>query len=176
MARSGPHCAWSARLTDAAARRRRAAGARKQFATGARKRPAADAGRAVEAGAGRAVEAGAGSARRWLFLAAAIVLEVAGSLSLKGALSVPAFYLVVALGYAGAFVFLALTLRVRMPLGVAYGIWGAAGVVLTAVLSSLIFDEPLTPLMGAGIAIIIAGVLCVELGAQRARVTAGEDS
>lgn len=168
MARSGPHCAWSARLTDAAARRRRAAGARKQFATGARKRPAAD--------AGRAVEAGAGSARRWLFLAAAIVLEVAGSLSLKGALSVPAFYLVVALGYAGAFVFLALTLRVRMPLGVAYGIWGAAGVVLTAVLSSLIFDEPLTPLMGAGIAIIIAGVLCVELGAQRARVTAGEDS
>ena len=168
MARSGPHCAWSARLTDAAARRRRAAGARKQFATGVRKRPAAD--------AGRAVEAGAGSARRWLFLAAAIVLEVAGSLSLKGALSVPAFYLVVALGYAGAFVFLALTLRVRMPLGVAYGIWGAAGVVLTAVLSSLIFDEPLTPLMGAGIAIIIAGVLCVELGAQRARVTAGEDS
>ena len=168
MARSGPHCAWSARLTDAAARRRRAAGARKQFATGARKRPAAD--------AGRAVEAGAGSARRWLFLAAAIVLEVAGSLSLKGALSVPAFYLVVVLGYAGAFVFLALTLRVRMPLGVAYGIWGAAGVVLTAVLSSLIFDEPLTPLMGAGIAIIIAGVLCVELGTQRVRVTAGEDS
>ena len=168
MARSGPHCVWSARLTDAAARRRRAAGARKQFATGARKRPAAD--------AGRAVETGAGSARRWLFLAAAIVLEVAGSLSLKGALTAPALYLVVALGYAGAFVFLALTLRARMPLGVAYGIWGAAGVVLTAVLSSLIFDEPLTPLMGAGIAIIIAGVLCVELGVQRARVAAREDS
>lgn len=122
-------------------------------------------------------DTGTSSARRWLFLGAAIVLEVAGSLSLKGALTVPALYLVVALGYAGAFVFLALTLRARMPLGVAYGIWGAAGVVLTAVASSLIFAEPLTPLMGAGIAIIIAGVLCVELGAQRARAEhVGEDS
>ncbi len=116
---------------------------------------------------------GATPARRWGFLAAAIALEVAGSLSLKGALTVPALYPVVAIGYLGAFVFLALTLRARMPLGVAYGIWGAAGVVLTAVLSALIFDETLTPLMGVGIAVIIAGVLCVELGAQRARAQAG---
>lgn len=104
---------------------------------------------------------------------AAIGLEVAGSLSLKGALTSPVLYLVVVLGYAGAFVFLALTLRARMPLGVAYGIWGAAGVVLTAALSALIFAEPLTPLMGAGIAVIVAGVLCVELGAQRARAAEG---
>ncbi|MFC4753673.1 DMT family transporter [Dietzia aurantiaca] len=117
--------------------------------------------------------AGAGTARRWGFLMAAIGLEVAGSLSLKGALNSPVLYLVVVLGYAGAFVFLALTLRARMPLGVAYGIWGAAGVVLTAALSALIFAEPLTPLMGAGIAVIIAGVLCVELGAQRARAAEG---
>ena len=117
-----------------------------------------------------AVDPAAGSApRRWTFLAAAIALEVAGSLSLKGALTVPALYLVVVFGYAGAFVCLGLTLRARMPLGVAYGIWGAAGVVLTAAGSALIYGEPLTPLMGAGIAIIIAGVLCVELGAQRAR-------
>ena len=120
--------------------------------------------------------AGTSNARRWLLLAAAIVLEVAGSLSLKSALTTPALYLVVVLGYTGAFFFLALTLRARMPLGVAYGIWGAAGVVLTAALSAVIYDEPLTPLMGAGIAIIIAGVLCVELGAQRARVTVEEDS
>ena len=120
--------------------------------------------------ADRVESAAAGSAtRRWTFLAAAIALEVAGSLSLKGALTVPALYLMVVFGYAGAFVCLGLTLRARMPLGVAYGIWGAAGVVLTAAGSALIYGEPLTPLMGAGIAIIIAGVLCVELGAQRAR-------
>lgn len=120
--------------------------------------------------------AGTSNARRWLLLAAAIVLEVAGSLSLKGALTTPALYLAVVLGYTGAFFFLALTLRARMPLGVAYGIWGAAGVVLTAVLSALIFGETLTPLMGVGVAVIIAGVLCVELGAQRARAQAGDAS
>lgn len=110
---------------------------------------------------------------RWVFLGVAIVLEVAGSLSLKAALDQPAFYGVVLLGYLGAFTFLALTLRTGMGLGVAYGIWGAAGVALTAALSALIFDEPLTPLMGAGIVVIIAGVLCVELGAQRARARSG---
>lgn len=112
--------------------------------------------------------------RRWWYLAAAILLEVAGSLSLKGALTHPALYAVVALGYLGAFVFLAQTLRAGLPLGVAYGIWGATGVALTAVASALIFDEPLTPLMAAGIAVIIAGVLCVEMGSQRARAQAAE--
>ena len=107
---------------------------------------------------------GATPARRWGFLAAAIALEVAGSLSLKGALTVPALYPVVAIGYLGAFVFLALTLRARMPLGVAYGIWAAAGVALAAVASRLLFREPLTPLMGAGIAMIGCGVVLVELG------------
>lgn len=107
---------------------------------------------------------GATPARRWGFLAAAIALEVAGSLSLKGALTVPALYPVVAIGYLGAFVFLALTLRARMPLGVAYGIWTAAGVALAAVASRLLFREPLTPLMGAGIAMIGCGVVLVELG------------
>jgi small multidrug resistance pump len=45
------------------------------------------------------------------------------------------------------------------------------GVAATAVLSSLIFDESLTALMGVGIALIIAGVLTVELGSQKAHAT-----
>ena len=110
----------------------------------------------------------ASPARRWLFLACAIALEVSGSLSLKGALETPVLYLVVVGGYLGSFVFLARTLRAGLPLGVAYGIWGAVGVAMTAVLSAWIFGEPLTGLMALGIAVIIAGVLCVELGSQRA--------
>lgn len=109
-----------------------------------------------------------GQARRWLLLAGAIVSEVAGSLSLKGALEQPWLYAVVVTGYVGAFALLAQVLRAGMPLGVAYGIWGAAGVVLTAVMSLLVFGEPLTPLMCLGIAVVVAGVLCVELGSQRA--------
>ena len=107
--------------------------------------------------------------KRWLLLAAAIVLEVTATLSLKAALDAPALYAVVAVGYSGAFAALGLALRAGMPLGVGYGIWGACGVVITAVASALLFGEALTPLMGAGIALIMGGVLLVEVGSQRAQ-------
>jgi small multidrug resistance pump len=106
---------------------------------------------------------------KWVLLGAAIVTEVAGSLSLKGALEYPALYVVVVVGYLAAFVLLTLVLRAGMPVGVAYGIWGALGVALTALLSALIFGEPLTPLMIAGMALVIVGVLCVEVGSSRAK-------
>lgn len=105
----------------------------------------------------------------WLLLVAAILAEVTGSLSLKGALDHPALYVVVAVGYLGAFTLLGVVLRTGMALGVAYGIWGASGVALTAIGSLIVFGEPLTLLMGIGIVVIIAGVLCVELGAQSAK-------
>lgn len=104
----------------------------------------------------------------WLLLAVAILSEVTGSLSLKVALDHPALYVVVAVGYLGAFALLAVVLRTGMGLGVAYGIWGASGVALTAIGSLVFFGEPLTFLMGIGIVVIIAGILCVELGAQAA--------
>lgn len=106
--------------------------------------------------------------KKWLFLVGAILSEAAGSLSLKAALDHPAWYVLVAAGFVNAFLFLSLTLRQGMTLGVAYGIWGASGVALTAVLSAIIFGEALTPVMLAGIALIILGVLTIELGSQRA--------
>lgn len=102
--------------------------------------------------------------RRWLFLMGAIIAEVTGTLALKGALDSPALYFLVGLGYAAAFVFLSLTLRVGMQLGIAYGIWGAAGVALTAILSLVLFAEPLTPVMITGIVFIMGGVILVEVG------------
>lgn len=105
---------------------------------------------------------------KWLFLAGAIAFEVTGSLSLKAALDAPGFFALAAAGYIGAFVLLAGALRRGMPLGVGYGIWGAAGVAVTAIFSAIIFGEPLTALMTIGIAVIIGGVLCVELGSQAA--------
>lgn len=102
--------------------------------------------------------------RKWSFLSVAIVAEVAGTLALKGALNSPVFYVLVVISYTTAFIFLSLTLRTGMPLGIAYGIWGAAGVALTAVFSLVFFAEPLTPIMLAGIACIMAGVILVEIG------------
>lgn len=104
---------------------------------------------------------------QWLLLATAILLEVTGTLALRMATTGRrAWYAVVAVGYAGAFAALTATLAAGLPLGVAYGIWAAVGVALTAVASHVLFDEPLTPVMGAGIALIAAGVLLVELGAS----------
>jgi small multidrug resistance pump len=104
----------------------------------------------------------------WILLAGAIVSEVTASLSLKAALEQPAFFVVVVIGYAAAFVLLAAVLRRGMALGVAYGVWAALGVAATALLSAALFGETLTPTMLAGIALVIAGVLCVELGSHPA--------
>ena len=89
--------------------------------------------------------------KKWILLACAILSEVTGSLSLKAALGHPGWYALVVAGFFCAFMFLALVLRERVPLGVAYGIWGASGVALTAILSTLIYGEPLTPIMVGGL-------------------------
>ena len=104
----------------------------------------------------------------WTALGGAIISEVSATLALRQALNQPGFYIVVGIGYALAFILLSLTLKAGMPLGVAYGLWGALGVALTAVLSMLVFGEPMTLLVALGIALIMAGVLLVEVGAQRA--------
>lgn len=101
----------------------------------------------------------------WAYLAVAICCELAATLSLRMAVDNARWYAAVVPGYLVAFVFLSFALAEGMPLGVAYGIWTAAGVALAAVLSRLLFREPLTPLMGAGIVLIAGGVLLVELGA-----------
>ena len=103
---------------------------------------------------------------KWFLLAGAVGSEVIASLSLKAALTHPALYAVVLLGYVSAFTFLTLVLKRGMALGVAYGIWGALGVAATAVLSAVLFDERITAMMGIGIALVIAGVLMVELGSH----------
>lgn len=105
-------------------------------------------------------------------LAAAILAEVTATLSLKGALTHPWLLVVVVTGYCLSFFLLALCLRRGMGIGVAYGIWGASGVVLTALMSSLLFGERMTLGMGAGIGLITLGVVMVELGSQRAHKAA----
>jgi small multidrug resistance pump len=105
---------------------------------------------------------------KWLFLGLAIGSGVTGSISLKAALDHPAWYLLVAACYVSAFSSLVMVLRHGMPLGVAYGIWGAVGVALTAAFAVVFFGERLTPAVLAGMALVIGGVLCVEVGAHRA--------
>ena len=102
----------------------------------------------------------------WLLLACAIVSEVTATLFLKRALDHPSSYAVVVAGYVAAFILLTLTLKHGLGIGVAYGIWAACGVALTAVASKVFFDEPLTNVMLLGLVFIIVGVLLVETGAS----------
>ncbi|MGP4023207.1 DMT family transporter [Actinomadura sp. 3N407] len=104
----------------------------------------------------------------WLMLIGAILSEVAGTLALRMA-SQPggnkAWMVAVVTGYLAAFTFLTLALYDGLGIGVAYGIWAATGVALTAIASRVLFKEALTKVMGLGIVLIAAGVLFIELGA-----------
>ena len=101
----------------------------------------------------------------WLLLSGAVVGEVASTLALRVAAGGrTAWYALVVVGYVIAFGLLSGALQVGMPLGVAYGVWAAAGIVLTALLSRLLFREALTPVMMAGMGLIVVGVLLIELG------------
>jgi small multidrug resistance pump len=103
---------------------------------------------------------------RWLLLAVAIVSEVVGTLALRAALDHPAWFTLVGVGYVVAFWLLSAVLARGMPVGVAYGIWAATGVVLTAVLASLVFQDPFTLQIGLGIVLVMIGVLLVETGSH----------
>ena len=99
-------------------------------------------------------------------LAGAILVEVAATLGLQASdgFRRRAWIVPVSAGYVLSYALLGLSLRHGMPLGVAYGLWTAVGVALTAALASVLFREPFPWLTRLGVAVIVAGVLLVELG------------
>ncbi|KRD19237.1 cation transporter [Mycobacterium sp. Root265] len=104
--------------------------------------------------------------RKWVLLSAAIATEVTGTLSLRASQDHSAWLAVVVVGYVSSFILMAAVLRAGMPVGVAYGIWGAIGTAVTAAAASVIFGEAFTWSLAGGIALIIAGVLLVEFGSH----------
>lgn len=102
-----------------------------------------------------------------LTLLGAIACEVSATMSLRMASTgAKRWWIGVGVGYVLAFLMLVVVLSEGVALGVAYGIWAAAGVALTAVLSRILFKEPLTWVMSLGIVLIMGGVLMIELGAS----------
>jgi small multidrug resistance pump len=107
----------------------------------------------------------------YLFLALAIVGEVVATSFLKltsGERAVWWAYPIVVVGYIFAFSMLSLTLSKGVPLGIAYAIWAGVGVVLVAIISWLAFGEMLTWQQLVGMALVIGGVVLLELGGRHA--------
>jgi small multidrug resistance pump len=105
----------------------------------------------------------------YLYLAAAIVSEVVGTSFLKyasGPKSAWWAYVIVVVGYVLSFVLLSLTLRVGVPLGIAYAIWAGVGVVAVAIISWVVFHEALTWQQIVGMVLVIGGVGLLELGGK----------
>jgi small multidrug resistance pump len=101
----------------------------------------------------------------WLTLAGAIIVEVVATLSLRASdgFRKRAWIAPIVVGYLLSFYLLYLSLGLGMPVGIAYGVWSACGVALVAVFARFLFQEPLTLMMTLGIALIIGGVLTIEM-------------
>jgi small multidrug resistance pump len=99
-----------------------------------------------------------------LLLALAIACEVAATVALRSThgYSRPLPLLVVILGYGAAFFLLGLVLR-SIPVSVAYAVWSAVGTAAIAVIGMAILGEPVTALKVASLALIIAGVVGLNL-------------
>jgi small multidrug resistance pump len=103
----------------------------------------------------------------WVILLGAILSEVTATIALRlsDGFSKLVPSVVVAVGYLTAFTLLSQALKRGMPVGIAYGIWAAAGVALVAVIGVLFLRETLTWVQVAGLVLVIAGVAALELGA-----------
>ena len=103
---------------------------------------------------------------RWLavFLAAAIVLEVAGptSMKLSEGFTRLAPSIAMAVCYVGSLAMLTLALR-TIALGTAYAIWAGIGTALVAAIGVVLFREPLSALRVGGVLCVIAGVVALHL-------------
>ncbi len=101
----------------------------------------------------------------WWALAGAILIEVVATLSLRASdgFRRKAWIAPVVAGYLASFYLLWWSLALGMPVGIAYGIWTACGVALVAVVARFLFSEPLNWVIACGIALIVAGVLTIEM-------------
>ncbi|SFZ77847.1 DMT family transporter [Chitinimonas taiwanensis] len=99
----------------------------------------------------------------YLYLAAAIVLEVIATTCLKvsDGFTRPWPSVVTAVGYAGSFYCLSIALR-SMSTGVAYAIWSGVGIVLISLLSWLLFKQRLDAPALIGMGLIMAGVIVIN--------------
>jgi small multidrug resistance pump len=100
----------------------------------------------------------------YLLLSAAILSEVLGTTALKFSDGFTRLWPTAATiaGYAVSFFLLAQVLR-SMSIGTAYAIWSAVGTALIVAIGITFLGESSSPLKMIGIALVIAGVVVLNL-------------
>jgi small multidrug resistance pump len=100
----------------------------------------------------------------YIYLAAAIVAEVIATSALAKTDGFTNLWpsLLSVVGYGIAFFLLSLVTR-SMPVGIVYAVWSGAGIVLVALAGWLVFGQKLDLAAILGLAMIIAGVLVINL-------------
>lgn len=102
--------------------------------------------------------------RTYAFLLAAIVLEVIATTALARSASFTRLWpsLIAIVGYAGAFWFLSVPLRV-LPTGIVYAIWSGLGIVLITAVAWVWQKQSLDLPALVGLGLILAGVMVIHL-------------
>ena len=100
----------------------------------------------------------------WLILFAAIILEVTGTTNMKlsHGLTKPIPSILVFVFYGLSLAGLALVLK-RIDVSIAYAVWSGLGTALIAVVGLIVFNEPLGAIKVLSLALIIAGVVGLNL-------------
>ena len=101
----------------------------------------------------------------YVLLAGAIAAEVGATTAMKYTEGFSRLWpsVLTALGYVVAFALLAQTLK-TISVGTAYAIWAGVGTAAIAAIGMLFLGEGLTLARAAGIALIIGGVVLLNLG------------
>ena len=104
-----------------------------------------------------------GRMKNWLFLLLAIVSETIATSALKSSEGFTRLWpsVLVVVGYAAAFYWLAQTLK-AIPLGVAYAVWSGVGIVLIALVGWLVYGQKLDAPALLGMALIATGVVILN--------------
>ncbi|HIY74807.1 MAG TPA: multidrug efflux SMR transporter [Candidatus Sphingobacterium stercorigallinarum] len=102
--------------------------------------------------------------KNYLFLAAAIICETIGTSFLKRTeqFTKPWPTLIFVLAMALSFYLLSFALR-GIPVGIAYAIWSAVGIVLISMVGFLVYNEKLDVPAMIGIGCIILGVVIINV-------------
>jgi small multidrug resistance pump len=106
---------------------------------------------------------------KYLFLGFAIILEVIGSSFLKKSegFTKPFPTLIMIAAFTCCFYFFSKALQ-SIPLGIAYAIWAGLGIVLTAIVSVVVFKQKIDIPALFGMALILIGVIIINVFSKSA--------